>query len=87
MTTLFMTTLVYYNGRFIKVEFTIENISDAIKSITNLKVIVSKGRVFPICAESYPYIPDVVVCLFVEIYSGETNNFVAYFDTTLDPID
>ena len=76
-------------GRFIKVEFTTENVSEDIKTIIDLKVIDSKGREFPICAEAYSYgiggVDDA--CLLVDVYPGNKENFIANFDIPLDSVD
>ena len=76
-------------GRFIKVEFTTENTGDDIKTIVDLKVIDSKGREFPICAEAYSYAIGGIdeSCLLTDIYPGEKDNFTAYFDTPLNSVD
>lgn len=76
-------------GRFIKVEFTTENTSEEIKTIIDLKVIDSKGREFPICAEAYSYgiggVDDA--CLLVDVFPGDKENFIANFDIPLDSVD
>ena len=76
-------------GRFIKIGFTTENTGDDIRTIIDLKVIDSKGREFPICAEAYSYAIGGVgeACLLIDVYPDKRDNFIAYFDTPLDSVD
>ena len=74
-------------GRFIGIEFTVENTGQEPKIIIDLKVIDSKGREFPICAEAYGFLGAEDACLLVEIYPGVSQTFFATFDVPLDSVD
>jgi hypothetical protein len=74
-------------GRFIGVEFNVENIGQDIRTIIDLKVIDSKGREFPICAAAYGFIGIDEACLLVDVYPNTKQTFFASFDVPLDSVD
>jgi len=74
-------------GRFIGVEFNVENTGQEIKTIIDLKVIDSRGKEFPICVEVYGYIGAGNACLLADIFPGTNQTFFASFDVPLDSVD
>ncbi len=74
-------------GRFIGIEFNVENIGQDIRTIIDLKVIDSRGREFPICAAAYGYLGTDEACLLVDIYPEVKQTFFASFDVPLDSVD
>jgi hypothetical protein len=74
-------------GRFVAVDFTVENAGNEVRTIINLIVIDSQGREFPICAEAYGYLGTDDACLLVDVAPGTTQNFYATFDVPLDSVD
>lgn len=74
-------------GRFIGIEFNVENTGQEIKTIIDLKVIDSRGREFPICVEAYGYIGAGKACLLVDIFPETNQTFFASFDVPLDSVD
>jgi len=74
-------------GRFVAIEFLVENMGEEVKTIVNLAVIDSKGREFPICAEAYGYLGTDDACLLVDIAPGVSQDFFATFDVPLDSVD
>ncbi len=74
-------------GRFIGVEFSVENTGQDIRTIIDLKVIDSKGREFPICAAAYGFLGTSEACLLVDMYPEVKQTFFASFDIPLDSID
>jgi hypothetical protein len=74
-------------GRFISVEFTVENTGEEVRTIINLVIIDSKGREFPVCAEVYGYLGADDACLLVDVAPGASQDFYAAFDVPLDSVD
>ncbi len=74
-------------GRFIGVEFNVENIGQDIRTIIDLKVIDGKGREFPICAAAYGFLGIGEACLLVDVYPDTNQTFFASFDVPLDSVD
>jgi hypothetical protein len=74
-------------GRFIGVEFNVENKGQDIRTIIDLKVIDSKGREFPICAAAYGFLGTDTACLLVDVYPNIKQTFFASFDVPLDSVD
>ena len=74
-------------GRFVAIDFTVENAGEEVRTIINLIVIDSQGREFPICAEAYGYLGTDDACLLVDVAPGTTQNFYATFDVPLDSVD
>ena len=74
-------------GRFISIEFMVENTSEEVKTIINLVVIDNKGREFPICTEAYGYLGTEGACLIVDLPPGTSQEFYATFDVPLDSVD
>ena len=74
-------------GRFIGIEFNVENTGQDIRTIIDLKVIDSKGREFPICAAAYGFLGTSEACLLVDVYPETNQTFFASFDVPLDSVD
>ena len=74
-------------GRFVAIDFTVENAGEEVRTIVNLIIIDSKGREFPICAEAYGYLGVEEACLLVDVAPGTTQAFFATFDVPLDSVD
>jgi hypothetical protein len=74
-------------GRFIGVDFSVENTGDDILTLIDLKVIDSNGREFPICAAAYGYIGVEEACLLVEVFPNIKQTFFASFDVPVDSVD
>ncbi len=80
-------TLEATYGRFIGIEFGVENIGQEVRTIIDLKIIDSKGREFPICAAAYGYLGTSEACLLVDVYPEAKQTFFASFDVPLDSVD
>jgi hypothetical protein len=74
-------------GRFIGIEFSVENIGQDNRTIIDLKVIDSRGREFPICAAVYAYIGTGEACLLVDVFPEVKQTFFASFDVPIDSVD
>jgi hypothetical protein len=74
-------------GRFIGVEFSVENIGEDTRTIIDLKVIDNKGREFPICAAVYGFLGTDEACLLVDVYPSVKQTYFASFDVPLDSVD
>jgi len=72
-------TLQSVEGRFIYIEFMLENTGQDILQLYDLKVVDSKGRIYSICNEAYGYLQ--------EIYPDIERTFNASFDIPLDSVD
>jgi hypothetical protein len=81
-------TLQSVEGRFIYIEFMLENAGQDILQLYDLKVIDSKGRIYSICNEAYGYLsPGPPACVLQEIYPDIERTFNASFDIPLDSVD
>lgn len=71
-------------GKFITLEFKVENKGEETATIYDLKVIDDQGRVFNICLPAYEYYTSVQACPLVEIIPEVDYDFVAPFDVAPD---
>ena len=74
-------------GRFIGIEFNVENMGQDTRTIIDLKVIDSRGREFPICAAAYGYIGLNEACLLIDVPPEIKQTFYASLDVPLDSVD
>jgi len=71
-------------GKFISLEFMVENKGEDTAIIYDLKVIDDKGRVFSICLPAYEYFTSVQACPLVEVVPEVDYEFLAPFDVAPD---
>lgn len=77
-------TLESIQGKFIYIEFTVENSGQDTKQILDLKAIDSKGRIYSICNETYGYFDGPSACTLQDINPETKQTFAASFDVPLD---
>lgn len=81
-------TLESIQGRFIYIEFMVENQGQDIRQLLDLKVIDDKGRVYSICNEAYGYFTGAPsACTLENIVPDVQQTFSASFDIPQDSVD
>jgi|GEM_PF-1504631 len=81
-------TLEAIQGRFIYIEFSLENSGQEIRQLFDLKVIDDKGRIYSICNEAYGYFTGAPsACVLQDIIPDMERTFSASFDIPLDSVD
>lgn len=83
----FGASLESLEGRFIFIEFSVENVGEDIRQLLDLKVIDDKGRVYSICNEAYGYFAAPAACTLQDIFPETKQTFNASFDVPVDSVD
>ncbi|MBN1298127.1 MAG: hypothetical protein JW997_00410 [Actinobacteria bacterium] len=72
-------------GKFVNIEFMIKNDSDDVRTLYDLKVIDSKGRVYSLCLPAYAFFSTrEKACTLVDVIPDSEYTFEAPFDISPD---